>query len=136
VAVSVYPYVVYDDPAQVPANWLTGLAALAPGKPFAVSETGWPAETVTAPYPIDRPGSPAAQEAWVRRLNADLDATQGVFATWFLGRDYDSLWVHGISSTPTAPLTRLWRDIGLYDGGGQPRPALTTWKANLARPRR
>jgi hypothetical protein len=133
-AVSTYPYSLPAAPGDLPSNYFTGLAALAGGKPFAISETGWPAEPITAPYPIVIPASPADQDAYVRRLLGDLDTMHGVFINWFISRDYDSLWVSDLQNSPDSALTRIWRDDGLYTGDGSPRPALQTWRGYLARP--
>jgi hypothetical protein len=48
IAVSSYPYGSTADPGLLPADHFSALADLAPDKPFAVAETGWPAEDVTA----------------------------------------------------------------------------------------
>ena len=133
-AVSSYSYSLPVAPGDLPSSYFTGLAAIAGGKPFAISETGWPAEPVTSPYPIVIPASPADQDAYVRRLLGDLDTMHGVFINWFVSRDYDSLWVSDLQNSPDAALVRVWRDDGLYAGDGTPRPALQTWRGYLARP--
>ncbi len=135
VALSSYPSVLSSDPTALPANYFTGIAALAPGKPFAISETGWPAEPITAPYPAVIPGSEAAQAAYVRRLFSDLDRVDTRFVNWFISRDYDSLWVHLLVGQPGQEINRFWKDHGLYAGDGAPRPALAAWRVVLARPR-
>lgn len=88
---------------------------------------------MTAPYPVDLPGSPALQAAYVQRLLQDLAAVDTRFVTWFFTRDYDSLWATNLQQSPNAPLFRQWRDDGLYAGDGQPRPALDVWREWLSR---
>lgn len=136
VAMSTYPYGLGSDPAAFPEGFFTNLGALAPGKPFAITETGWPAEPIGAPYPVTLPGSPEMQAAYVRRLLADMDRADFRFVNWFFTRDYDSLWTASLQFDPNAPLYRLWKDHGLYDGDALARPALADWKASLARTRR
>jgi hypothetical protein len=136
IAMSGYPYSwLGPDPLLLRADYFSGMAAIAPGKPFAVAETGWPAETVDAPYPITIPASPAMQRLYVQRLLADCETLNARFVCWFFTRDYDSFWQSDLQFDPDAPLLRLWRDTGLYDGDGQARPALADWRAVLARPR-
>jgi exo-beta-1,3-glucanase (GH17 family) len=132
IAVSSYPFTLTADPGLLPADHFGVLADLAPDKPFAVDETGWPAEDVTAPYPVTRPASVATQRAYVERLLADAEELSAVFVMWFVSRDYDDLWESYLQFQPNAALLRLWRDNGLYAGDGQRRPALETWRGWLA----
>jgi hypothetical protein len=123
------------DPGLLPADHFSALADLAPDKPFAVAETGWPAEDVTAPFPVTIPASETTQRAYVARLLTDADGLSAAFVMWFVSRDYDDLWESYLQFLPNAPLLRLWRDNGLYTGDGQRRPALETWRGWLARRR-
>jgi hypothetical protein len=136
VALSAYPYSQTADPADVRPDLFSALSALAPQKPFAIAETGWAAEDVTAPYPQVIPETPERQRAYVEFLLGECRTLNAVFINWFLTRDYDDLWTAELQFLPTAPLVRLWKDIGLYDEGGNGRPALTTWRSALALPRR
>lgn len=135
VAVSAYPFSAEADPALLADGYFADLARLAPEKPFAVAETGWPAEDVTAPYPVFLPGSEAAQLGYVRRLLAEADRLSAAFVVWFLVRDYDDLWESELGSSPLASVARLWRDTGLYAGSGAERPALELWRERLVAPR-
>jgi hypothetical protein len=136
VALSAYPYSQTADPANVRPDFFSGLAALAPQKPFAIAETGWPAEDVTAPYPQFIPETPARQKAYVEFLLGECRKLDAVFINWFLVRDYDDFWTSELQFLSNASLTRVWKDIGLYDGAGNGRPALDSWRAVLALPRR
>jgi hypothetical protein len=135
IAVSSYSFTLTADPGLLPADHFSALADLAPAKPFAVSETGWPAEAVTAPYPATIPASEATQQAYVSRLLADADDLSAAFVMWFVSRDYDDLWESYLQYQPNAALLRLWRDNGLYTGDGTPRPGLETWRGWLAQRR-
>lgn len=136
VAVSAYPYAApVNAPSEIGADYFSALAGLAPDKPFAVSETGWPAEPIGTPYPIVIPGSPEAQMEYVQRVLTECDARTTAFACWFFTRDFDDMWDRQLSTLPDAPIFRLWKDDGLYAGDGSERPALQPWRAALARPR-
>ncbi len=136
VAVSTYPFTApRSDPGTIPGGWFSDLAALAPAKPFAVSETAWPAEDVTPPAPISVIATPETQRAYTERLLAEADSLQARFVVWFFTRDYDEFWETYMQYIPEAWLVRLWKDSGMYDGAGSPRPALTVWRTALARPR-
>jgi hypothetical protein len=123
IAVSSYPFAApRPDPGTIPPDWFSGLAGLAPQKPFAVSETAWPAEDVEAPYPVTIAATPETQRAYAARLLSDADALQARFVCWFFTRDYDEFWVTYIQQIPEASLLRLWKDTGMYDGAGEARP--------------
>jgi hypothetical protein len=131
IAVSTYPFTRQPDPALLRRDHFAAVAALAPEKPFAVAETAWPAEPVTAPYPVGIPATEETQRAYVTRLLAEAGRLEAVFVTWFFTRDYDELWESDIRHLPNASLLRLWKDTGLYAGDGRPRPALTEWRRYL-----
>jgi len=134
-AASSYPFSDESDPARLRADHFDALAALAPEKPFAVAETAWPAEDVTAPYPVLIPADEASQRLYVERLLADSDRLSARFVCWFFSRDYDAFWESDLRFLPDAPLLRLWKDTGLYAGDGTARPALGPWRTALNRPR-
>lgn len=135
VAISTYPFVSVGALAALPPDFFTTAAALDPQKPFAISETGWPAETLDAPYPAVIPSTPADQELYLRRLLTECETLDCAFMNWFVVRDYDTLYhdLYGPGDS-FASIARIWRDIGLYAGDGAERPALATWRGWLARP--
>ena len=129
IAVSTYPYLRQQVLERgIPEDYFSTIADLAPGKPFAISETGWPAEEVNAPAPVVIPGSPAAQQSYVERLLSEAEARNTAFITWFLGRDYDTAWDKVYKNSPGAAVSRFFRDTGLFDGGGNARPGLAVWR--------
>lgn len=137
VGVSVYPYVFFDhpgrgDPANLPADWLSQISGLTGGRPVAIAETGWPAETLTIPaFGVDVASDPATQDAYLDALFAAADALDARFIVWFSLADYDALW-NGVLQQDS--LAQIWRDTGLYDENLNPRPALDTWMEQLATP--
>ncbi len=137
IAISAYPYTEDSDPHNLPIDYFSSLAALAPTKPFAIAETAWPAEDVTDvnnPSVVLIPASTAMQQAYLQRLLADADTLHARFVNWFFIRDYDDLWDSTLKTQPNAALLRLWKDTGLFDGAGNARPALDVWRSALARP--
>jgi hypothetical protein len=135
VAVSAYPYFEQPDPAGLAATYFSSIAALAPAKPFAIAETGWPAEPITSPAPVFVPADAAAQRVYVERLLAEADARSARFVTWFFTRDLDDAWDSVLRTNPIAPVIRMFKDLGLVDGDGAARPALAVWRDALRRPR-
>ncbi|MCC7132604.1 MAG: hypothetical protein IT352_08165 [Gemmatimonadales bacterium] len=136
IAVSTYPYASLVDPSRINPAYYEPVTKFAPGKPFAIAETAWPAEPVTAPYPIVIASDPDRQRRYVENLLATLDQMDAVFLDYFFTRDYDDFWESAFKFDPQAPLFRIWKDTGLYAGDGAERPALGPWRAALARGRR
>ncbi len=136
IAVSSYPYASQVDPSRINRAYYEPVTKFAPGKPFAIAETAWPAEPVTAPYPIVIASDPDRQRRYVENLLATVEEMNGVFVDYFFTRDYDDFWESTFQFDPQAPLFRIWKDTGLYAGDGSPRPALTPWRQALARGRR
>ena len=136
-AVSAYPYTVFPDPADLPVDYFSRLTDLAPAKPVVVAETAWPAEDVED---VNNPGTivaaedPQRQQQYIRLLLDEMDRLNGRFLVLFFTRDYDEFWESELQYYPNAQLIRTWRDTGLYDGAGNLRPALDTWRAALERP--
>jgi hypothetical protein len=142
IAVSSYPYGAadgvggtYADPSRLPADWFRRIAALAPEKPFAVAETGFQAEDFVFRGKLAIPGNAWWQADYVRWLLQEADALNARFVVWFVPRDYDLLWER-LEKMGLPELFKSWRDTGLRDEKAQDRPALRTWDAWLALPRR
>lgn len=135
--VSVYPYLFFEhadkgNPANLPSNWLSQAVDLAGGRPVAITETGWAAEDLVVPaFSLNVPSDAEKQQSYVTELfraAAEIDAR---LITWFTIADYDDLWEGPLAEDP---LAQLWRDTGLFDGIQLPRPALSTWDDELAKP--
>lgn len=133
IAMSSYAFVNYYTPETLPEDWFTAIAALAPEKPFAVGETSWPAENLSAPYPTTIPATEQDQADYVLRLLAEAKDLDAVFVNWFFTRDFDELWESDFQYLPYPDnaIVRIWRDTGLYDGTGVPRTGLFTWRKYL-----
>ncbi len=142
VAISTYPYWVVPgmkirqaDPADLPRDWFAQWAALAPEKPFAISETGYIAEDmVISEYNVHIQGNPIWQADYVAFMLHSLSALSGEFVAWFVPRDYDQLYDQLQEMHLASPAWLIWRDNGLWDADGNPRPALDIWDAWLKIP--
>lgn len=145
VAISSYPFMVlehngfttYTDPDDLPDDLLTAIVELAPGKPVAISETGYIAEDLVVPaFGLSVQGRPAWQRRYVQRLLTEADRLGAEFVVWFVPRDYDQL-LDTLANLgfPVDPSFLIWRDNGLLDGAGIPRPALQVWDRWLGLPK-
>lgn len=137
IGVSVYPYIFFDhadrgDPANLPANWLSQVVSLAGGKPIAIAETGWAAETLTIPaFSLDIASDAANQDAYLNALFSAAESLDAEFIVWFSLVDFDALWDGVLGQDPVA---HIWRDTGLFDENLNPRPALDTWMEQFILP--
>lgn len=129
VGVSVYPFAFFDpqvsDPAQLPTRWLSQVNDYAGGRPIAITETGWIAETLTIPeYNLTVAGTVQFQRDFVQALFDECQRLECLLINWFTVADYDKLWTFiGQDS-----VSRIWRDTGLFDDALQARPALSLWR--------
>jgi hypothetical protein len=133
VGFSVHPFMSSLLAESVPAGYFDDLFSLAGGKPIAITESSYPAEEWSIPVNGTRltfRGSPQKQNAFVTQMLTAVQKHRLQFACWFAMRDYDPLW-EKLGKTDTL---LVWRDTGLFDENGQPRPALTTWDLWLDRP--
>ncbi len=133
VTVSAHPFLDISNPDRIPSDYFGAIENLDSNKPFVIAETSWPAEDITSPYPRNIRTTPEDQTAYLHRLFADAEELDAVFVLWFFTRDYDILWTSSMKDSPIAHILRIWRDTGLYDGDGDPRPALGFWRETLSR---
>ncbi|MBN2079510.1 MAG: hypothetical protein JW838_11135 [Spirochaetes bacterium] len=129
-AISLHPHLSAIIPdLVVPDDMFEELFSLS-DKPPCITETSFLAETLTM---IDYPtylayGTPEKQRDYVNRLLSEADRLGLRFVVYFLVRDYDALWVQ-LGSPEN--ILKAWRDTGLYDENGNPRPALEAWRSRL-----
>lgn len=134
VALSAYPFLDFADPLRAEAvpdpvdDWMARFAAL--GKPIAVAETGYAAEPlVIDSLGIDMASTPDWQATYVEDLLASAAQHAAEFVVYWEIRDYDEGYQFLLDLGADPALAVIWRDIGLYDGAGVPRPALGVWDA-------
>ncbi|MBN1533245.1 MAG: hypothetical protein JXA20_11325 [Spirochaetes bacterium] len=135
-AISLHPFFAEVPGGSLPADMFQRIFSLS-DKPACITETSYPAETLTmTDYDPDVTivGSDEAQREYVAMLLDEAERHNLLFVVNFLVRDYDVLW----SDTLGAPenLLKAWRDTGFYDQDGRARPALDLWRSRLALPRR
>ena len=120
IAVSTYPYMEGYSPQTLPEDWFADVAALDPGKPFAIAETGFIAEESYRNWLSGKTveGNEEAQAAYVRLLLRCADRQQARFVVWFFPQDVDEFWRR--QTNPAAKwFVKIWRDSGLVDGSGR-----------------
>lgn len=129
--ISFYPFlsgVETESELRGALKWLRGFVG---DKSIALGETGFPAEaTPNAMWP-QLPGSPENQLGYFRNLFEIAQEEEYRFITVFLHRDYDRMWEKLKATRPGWQVA--WRDIGLLNGEGEPRPAWDLWQDWLAR---
>ncbi len=131
--ISFYPYLSTYAGNPYPEGTIRELFSISE-KPVVISETGYAAET----FSVTLEGQPTItiesdeirQQTYFRDLLNACSERDVKFVINFTLRDYDELWKE-IGSP--AGLEIAWRDTGLYNEVGQPRPALTTWSEALSR---
>ena len=111
---------------EAPMEAFDWLREFAGDKPIVITETGYPAEPTENPIWPQMPGSPEKQMKYLETLFEVATRDRYGFVIVFLHRDYDQMW-EGLKSTRPAWHV-AWRDIGLFDGNGEPRPAWKLWK--------
>ncbi|OHD16825.1 MAG: hypothetical protein A2087_12110 [Spirochaetes bacterium GWD1_61_31] len=137
VGISTYGYAFYGhadkgNPDNLPADWLTQILMIAPGKPYGVTETGWIAENLSIPaYGLAVAGSESWQNKYLARLFDECNnQLQAELLIWFTAYDYDRLWSETLAG---ADLPKIWKDTGLVDEDFRERCALATWRNWLRR---
>ncbi len=129
--ISIYPYAFFaeGDGASVdtlPDGWLSQIETIAPGKPVAIAETGWPAENVDVPLlDLAVESSAAMQRDYVEKMLLGAEALDAEFVIWYTAVDYDAFWNGTLGQDA---LSAIWKDIGLYDEDLNPRQSLNTWQ--------
>jgi hypothetical protein len=111
----------------IPADWFSQMRTLAPAKPWAITETGYIAEDLVLGAAGKRiRGTELWQAQYVDLLMRQAYALRAEFVVWFVVRDYDR-GMKTLKKAGVAEAARLWRDMGLIDGQGRGRAALTAW---------
>ena len=134
VAVSYYPFFVEDSKRLAALDWMTEQFDSFK-KPYAIVETNDAAERLPLPtYKVTIEGTPEKQASYYRHLLNIAQQRKFVFVISFVHQDYDALWEKIKTFSPE--LFMAWRDCGLLDESGQPRPAYAIWKSYFNLPRK
>ena len=127
IAISTYPFGNIEAPAEIPADWFSRLYDISPDKPVAIAETSYPAEDLYIEnYDRNIKGTEEDQLEYLELLLSSMSALDFKFLTWFVIRDYDRLW-ELMAENDADEIFKSWRDTGLIDEDGGPRPALGYW---------
>jgi hypothetical protein len=130
--ISFYPYLSAYLAKPYPENALEDLFSIST-KPLAIAETGYVAQSFSINNGAGLTtieSDPIKQQKYISDLLTACENRQTKFVINYAIRDYDQLWVKIGSPTD---INIAWRDSGLYDENGNPRPALTTWKEFLSK---
>lgn len=136
-AVSTYPYLVDGiggDIENLPVDWFARVAANT-NKPFAIMETGWLAESYTLYRIPIVSGDEKWQTEYVRFILEEANKLNAEYVVWWVSRDYDALWKK-MKKAGFPDEFKIWKDTGLMDGNGKPRPGLSIWDTWLKLPKR
>lgn len=99
-------------------------------KPYAISESGQPAEPVVLKsLGFTIPANPKTQYQVLDKLLSFAHERQFEFLIWFIARDYDGLWEKIQAESPDFFV--VWRDCGLLDGNGKERAAYQLWRSHF-----
>jgi hypothetical protein len=76
-------------------------------------------------------------ESWLSKyvtiLLNECNILQAGFVVYWGIRDYDLGWAYLNSIGINDQATAAWKDIGLFDGNGNPRPSFNTWDEWLSK---
>jgi hypothetical protein len=132
VAVSYYPFFVPEKDRHSALDWFTEQFDSFQ-KPYAIVETNDSAERLPLPQlKVVLEGTPEKQAAYYRKLLSLAQKREFAFVISFVHQDYDALWEKIKDASPE--LFKAWRDCGLLDENGNPRPALQVWNEYFTLP--
>ena len=126
-ALSFYPHLTGHLGNPYPENTFDELFSIST-KPLIIAETGYTAEIFSMDNGngmITIQTDPLKQKLFLDDLLAASEDWNAEFIIYFTVRDYDQLWRQIGSPTD---INIAWRDAGLYDEAGNPRPALNSWR--------
>jgi hypothetical protein len=124
--ISLHPFMSKYLAETVPADLFDRIFSLT-RLPIAITESSYPATNWSMKIGGGNAvfnGSPAKQDAFLKRMFAAASQHGSPFVIYFAPRDYDALWEKSGRAANMLP----WRSTGLYDASGRPRPALATWR--------
>ncbi|MEX2379225.1 MAG: hypothetical protein WD530_00660 [Vicingaceae bacterium] len=130
-AISFYPFfkgLINSDQFQLAFDFLHQQTQL----PIGFVETTHLAEDLIVPgLSLNIPSTEVEQNQYLESLLINAYRQDYEFVIWWAHRDYDELWQ--TFPPELKDLGSLWRDTGILDEKGDPRPAYETWTAILKR---
>ncbi len=127
IAVSSYPFTRYPDPSEIPSDYYGAFCELAPDKPFAVAETGFPSDHILIEeIYLNLTGNMEWQREYTDYLLENAESLEAEFIVWFVPVDYDGTWEY-FMEVGVESIYKMWIDTGLFDENVEPKPALSSW---------
>jgi len=127
-AMSFYPYMSYDTPRPLPADFLDFARAFS--KPIAVSESGMTSRDIELKsFNVTLRGSPDEQKRFTEYLLRAAAKDRYAFVINFATTDFERLCAR--LPSPIDDLARIWAHTGLQNSDGTPKPALAVWDSYL-----
>lgn len=123
-AVSYYPYMQYPLDINAPIPMLDELRNHT-DLPIAVSESGYPAQTLEYPGIHHIPANETLQAQVLFRMLVKAYVDEYAFFIVWAHRDFDDL----LNTLELPPTTLLWRDTGHLDEKGEERLSAIVWDA-------
>ena len=135
IAISYYPFLDFPrSDAKESFKWFfSNFDSYA--KPYSVAETGESSQPIVFSgngMEVHIEGTPAIQADYYRALLEEAQKKPFKFVIAFLHQDYDALWEKIKASTPA--FFAAWRNCGLIDAKGNPRPAYEVWRKYFLMP--
>jgi hypothetical protein len=132
-AMSFYPYMSYETPHPVPADFLDFARSFR--KPITISESGMTSRNVELKsFHITLHGSDADQSQFTEFLLKTAARDRYAFVINFATTDFEKLIAK--LPPPTDDIARIWAYTGMQTGDGKPKPALSVWDAYRSLPYR
>ncbi|MBU0488440.1 MAG: T9SS type A sorting domain-containing protein [Bacteroidetes bacterium] len=112
---TVYPFFKYPHANSVPANYLEPIFNRMGNKPIAITETGWPGDSVIGAWYA----SSAEQVDYVNTLFSMISGKNVEVVNW--------LFLNYLMDTSNTAEMLLFKSVALRDSLGNDRPALPIW---------
>ncbi len=125
-AISFYPYAGAYGGKPFPENTFDELFSIST-KPLVVAETGYTGQKFlmdSVKGSSNFQPDPAGEQKFVDDILAASEKWKANFVIWFTPGDYSQLIAR---VEPPNAYNLDWRDAGLYDANGNPRPVLNSW---------
>jgi hypothetical protein len=120
VGITFYPWLGVESPNDIPQDYLNPLIERIGDTPIAITETGWPADSLGASFLWE--SSPEAQVEYLSVLQERIKGIDIQMINW--------LYLYPIQPQPTGEpsiIFQLFGSLALYDRDGNPLPIKDLW---------
>ena len=124
--VSFYPFIGRFHDFNEPTKYFDWLRDFIGDLPIAITETAYPAEPIAWGGETRYPSDPDAQKNYLATVLQVARRDNYLFVVNWAHRDWDARWER--VKDRLDEMWTAWRDTGLLDGEGNPRPAYDLWK--------